>query len=156
VTKHTPAHQTFLAALRMEKNKLAAARIRARYLLQQLELCLASQSDVASYDAWQIVEELSELFHQAPYTIRQSNSPNIDRITDDDIFRARAFPVEKLIWFVKGKAQAWCHEDRRPSLSWDKKHNAAHCFPCGKSFGPIDILMIRDGLSFKDAVKQLR
>jgi hypothetical protein len=50
------------------------------------------------------------------------------RITDEQIAAARAFPIEQMVDFVKGKAPAPCHEDKTPSLSWDRKRNKAHCF----------------------------
>lgn len=77
------------------------------------------------------------------------------RITDAQVEAARAFPIEQVIDFVKGKAPAPCHADKNPSLSWDRKRNRAHCFVCCKSFSALDILMEFQGLKFTDAVKQL-
>ena len=77
------------------------------------------------------------------------------RITDEQIASARAFPIEQIIDFVKGKALAPCHADKNPSLSWDRKRNRAHCFVCDKSFSALDYLMEVMGLKFIDAVKQL-
>lgn len=77
------------------------------------------------------------------------------QITDEMIERARAYPIERLIPFQKGAALAWCHDDKNPSLTWDRKRNRAKCWPCDKSFDSISVLMERDGMSFRDAVKQL-
>lgn len=76
-------------------------------------------------------------------------------ITDEMIERARQVPVPHLIEFRRGKATAWCHEDRNPSLYFGSRTNKAVCPVCDKKFGPIDILMQRDGMSFKEAVKGL-
>lgn len=77
-------------------------------------------------------------------------------ITDDMIERARQYPIDKLIAFQKGAALAWCHDDKRPSLTWDKKRNRAKCWPCDKSFDSIAVLMERDNMSFRDAVRALQ
>jgi hypothetical protein len=77
-------------------------------------------------------------------------------ITPDMIEAARVSPIEQLIEFDRqGKALAFCHDDKTPSLSWHRATNRATCFPCGKSFNSIDVLILRDGLSFRDAVMQL-
>lgn len=78
-----------------------------------------------------------------------------NRITDEDIARAKDYPVDQLVEFYKGKAVAWCHADKSPSLHHNRKGNRAHCFPCGKSYNGIDILMTRDGMTFIEAVKFL-
>lgn len=77
------------------------------------------------------------------------------QITDEMIERSRQYPVNQLIEFHRGKAKAWCHEDRNPSMYYGNRKNVAVCPVCDKKFGPIDILMQRDGYSFKDAVKAL-
>ena len=76
-------------------------------------------------------------------------------ITDAQLEIARNTPVETLIEFVNGKAKAFCHDDSRPSLTHWKQGNRAVCWPCNKNFDPIAILMERDGMSFKRAVKTL-
>ena len=78
------------------------------------------------------------------------------RITDEMVAQAREYPVEQLIDFSQGgKVMAWCHADTQPSLSWWKNGNKAVCWPCDKKFGPIDILMHRDSMTFIDAVRYL-
>lgn len=80
-----------------------------------------------------------------------------DAITDEMISRVKNFPIERLIEFDRsGKALAFCHPDKTPSLSWWKKGNRATCFPCDKRFDPIDVLMLRDGFTFAEAVKRLQ
>ncbi len=78
-------------------------------------------------------------------------------ITEDDIQRARDYPVTQLVEFnAMGKALAWCHEDKSPSLSYWAKGNNCRCFVCDVSYDSIKILMDRDNYSFIEAVKKLR
>ena len=83
-------------------------------------------------------------------SVKQSN-----RISDEDIESAREYPVSLLVPFVRGKATAWCHSDRNPSLFHGTRKNLAVCPVCDKKFGPIDICIERDGMSFSEAVKFL-
>ena len=76
-------------------------------------------------------------------------------ITDEQIERARQYPVSQLIDFQKGKYSAWCHEDKNPSMYLAPRINKAVCPVCNKYFSSIDILMERDGLTFTEAVKNL-
>lgn len=78
-------------------------------------------------------------------------------ITDDMIWRAKnEVPIESVIEFNReGKALAFCHGDTKPSLSWDRKRNRAHCFVCPQDFNPVDVLMKRDNFTFVEAVKYL-
>jgi DNA primase len=77
-------------------------------------------------------------------------------ITDEMIISARSYPVDRLIDFGRSKkAKAFCHEDKNPSMYHGTKINKAMCPVCNKAFDSIAILMKRDMMSFKDAVKQL-
>jgi len=85
------------------------------------------------------------------------NPHNNDDITEDDIQRARDYPVTQLVEFnTMGKALAWCHEDKSPSLSYWAKGNNCRCFVCDVSYDSIKILMDRDNYSFIEAVRKLR
>lgn len=77
-------------------------------------------------------------------------------ITDAMIQQAREYPIELVVEFNRGLALAFCHNDKTPSLTWNRKNNTCRCFPCDKSFNPIDVLMQRDGKSFIEAVKELQ
>lgn len=77
-------------------------------------------------------------------------------LSEEMIEAARRFPVDRLVEFTRGKATAWCHEDRNPSLYHGTRRNVAVCPVCNRTFNPIDILMDRDGLSFAEAVKALQ
>lgn len=143
---------TLRKAKELEKNRTAACRIRIRYLDQWASDCLNDGSPVALFWAAEALEEICYLT-QRMYSEPVQNAQNW--LTDDLIAQAKAYPIQNLITFSKGKAKAWCHDDRTPSLSWNQKKNKAHCFVCGKSFDPIAVLVERDGYSFKEAVKVL-
>ena len=75
-------------------------------------------------------------------------------VTKEAIERAREYPVEQLLE-TSGKKIVRCpfHDDTHPSASI--KWNRLHCFVCDKSWGPIDLLMEKEGLSFVEAVGRL-
>ena len=145
-------NHTFMKAKEFDKNRLAAARIRIRYLDDQATECLEDGSPVALFWACEALEEICYLHKHAHYEI---NPVKGERLTDEMIDRANQYPIESLVEFRNGKAYAFCHEDKSPSLNHWKAKNRCRCFACGKTFRPVDILMERDGMSFKDAVRRL-
>lgn len=76
-------------------------------------------------------------------------------VTDEMMEFARNSPVEKVVEFVRGKAFAFCHQDKTPSLTFMNKTGRAWCPACNKYYNAVDILVKRDGLSFLQAVKTL-
>ena len=75
-------------------------------------------------------------------------------ITEEMIECAREDPIEQLLETGGKKVVRYSfHDDRHPSTSigWDR----FHCFVCDKTWGPIDLAMERDGLSFVEAVERL-
>lgn len=84
-------------------------------------------------------------------------------------YNARASDIEKRIENAKNvpllllfgvdswKKPLCCpiHQDKSPSLRLYEKTNTWHCFGCHKGRDSIDLLVLRDGLSFMDAVQQL-
>lgn len=80
----------------------------------------------------------------------------IKGITDDDIEKAKQYPIEKLIESRKGnRCIAFCHDSDSYSMGINTKSNRLHCFVCNKSFNPIDVLVMRDGYTFIEAVRRL-
>lgn len=147
----------------------SAIHMRLRYLQQRksaiqhlIDWCADHESDDPGID-YLLAETLIRLLVlRDSITREERNMTNYNRpqpkgqITDDMIAAAKETPVTNLIEFDRyGKALAFCHADTSPSLSHNKKSNRAHCFPCGRSFNAVDILMVRDGMTFIDAVKQL-
>ena len=146
-------YQIKQAANEFEIKPKAALEMRDRYLREELNKWpdyiegLVNEMPALSVD--EILEEL-EANKKAATEVTYKDS-----ITEEMIAQARDYPVEALIDFSKGKALAWCHEDHSPSLSHWKAGNRATCFPCGRQFNAIDILVERDGYTFIGAVKEL-
>lgn len=145
------------AAEQHDMMPLTALAIRRRYLEQQTQIF---KNLYLAYDQidpffWWWVDHATELVKVINY-IKNYKQPTGNEITSDMIERARQYPIESLIEFTRGTAIAFCHNDKRPSLSWDKQHNRAHCFPCGKSYNPIDVLVKRDNIPFYKAVRMLQ
>lgn len=88
-------------------------------------------------------------------TIKKMTKDPKDVITDEMVEEARRYPVDRLVPFSKGKAVAWCHPDKNPSLTYMTRTGKAWCPVCGRYFNAVDILVDRDGYTFKDAVREL-
>ena len=136
----------------------SAIRIRIRYLLALIEQWadyIDEKTDVmpesTSVDALNEIIRLKGFAHRLKKGIKSKS-----QITDEMIEAARNYPIENVIEFDRtGKALAFCHADKSPSLSWNRKSNKARCFVCCKSFSALDTLIERDKMSFIDAVKSL-
>lgn len=55
------------------------------------------------------------------------------------------YPVTKCLW----------HDDHDPSFTWYKRNNSGYCHVCGKYADSVDIVMARDSVTFKEALKVL-
>ena len=75
-------------------------------------------------------------------------------VTKEAIERAREYSIEQLLE-TGGKKIVRCpfHDDKHSSGSI--KWNRLHCFVCDKTWGPIDLVMEKEGLSFVEAVERL-
>jgi len=141
-----------------------AIRARLRFLhrvrerLEEMALVAADSTDGVMLEASIRISLRVGDIRREIKTVQQYNKPvPAGNITDDMVATAKAYPIEQLVEFDRsGKAVAWCHPDKSPSLSWHRKANRCHCFPCGKSFNPVDVLMGRDGMTFVAAVKALQ
>ena len=85
---------------------------------------------------------------------------NMDVITEDMILRAKEYPMKELVE-TNGKGRpAKCpwtdhqHDTRRPAVSI--KHNKLYCFKCNRHGDSIDVTMLIEGLSFREAVRRLQ
>jgi hypothetical protein len=153
--------KVFRAAAKFEISPRAAANMRMRYLREKAHDLLKRSPvhPIAGYWANQAMNEILWLLIETDKRERQmttSRFVRVDRISDDDIEAAKEYPIEQLIDFQRGKAFAWCHEDKNPSMFHATRTNKAICPVCDKFYNPIDVLMERDGMSFKDAVRELR
>lgn len=80
---------------------------------------------------------------------------NSNKITDDDIRRAKEVPMASLIDQPIKRGRILCpfHKERTPSCRIYSDH--LYCFGCGKSLDTIGYIMESLGLSFIDSVKYL-
>ncbi|MCR4321303.1 MAG: CHC2 zinc finger domain-containing protein [Candidatus Brocadiaceae bacterium] len=85
------------------------------------------------------------------------NSRNDNRITQNDIERAKQFSLENLLQNIRnGKAHCVSgnHMDKHPSMSI--KNNFAYCYSCGWHGDVIDVYMKINSVGFVTAVKTLK
>ena len=142
-----------------------AVNCRRRFLTEELEridLELAWYEDYegapdSEYFALTQVSQLGEDKARIHAELRRLKKVTLPQtgITDEDIDRARESNITSVIEFTKGKAIAFCHEDRNPSMYHATRLNLAICPVCDKKFDAIGVLMQRDGYSFQSAVRQL-
>jgi hypothetical protein len=96
-----------------------------------------------------LVKHVNELYHTRPMQHKNEG------LTDDMIEAAKNYPITDLIEFKRDMAVCPFHADKDPSLHYIKTKNTAYCFSCQKMFNPIDVLIIRDGYTFQEAVRRL-
>jgi hypothetical protein len=147
-------------AIAMEITPEAALMMRLRYLTEELEWW-DNRNPKNELESALIASAMLEIMvqreriRQSLHGMRPKNRE--EAITEEMIERARNYPVDRLIEFTRGKALCFNHQEKTPSLNHDKARNRAKCFgSCGRSWDAIDIVRVRDGLSFRDAVKQLQ
>jgi hypothetical protein len=134
----------------------AAIKMRIRYLLALIGLW-EDYIETKTDDLPELsqMDALDQIVKLKAYEHRLKAGVKLNSITDEMIEQAREFSIETIIEFQNGKAYAFCHTDKTPSLMLDRKRNRAHCFVCDKDFNAVDTLMERDGYTFIDAVKCL-
>ena len=77
-----------------------------------------------------------------------------------DLNDIRATPIEEVaerlgIKVVRHTALCPFHEDRHPSLHFDRKRNRFKCFACGAGGNVIDLVMRYMNITFKEAMRNL-
>jgi len=125
----------------------AAIKMKLRYAVEAVEIWEEAFEPIAFL--W--IDQIARLKAMESRLKRPISSS----ITDSMIEQARESDINRVVEFVRGKATAWCHEDKNPSLTYMSKTNTAWCAACGKYFDPIAVLMERDGMTFQQAVKYL-
>jgi len=150
------ADQINQAAADFGVSQQSAHRMRIRYLLEimyQWEQYIDGQTNVMPPST--TMDCLDEIIRLKNSESRKRKGVAKNSITDAMVETARNYPIDQIIEFNRGVSLAFCHEDRCPSLLWNRKNNTAHCFPCGRSFNALDVLIERDGKDFITAVKEL-
>jgi len=122
------------------------AHLNKEYNLAQdaLNACFIHNQKMKAYDEIAFLKRHREVVHSDT------------KITEAHILRAREYPIHELIEFKNGKAEAWCHADKNPSLSWWREKNKAYCFVCCEAFDSIDVVMHQHNLTFHEAVRFLQ
>lgn len=156
------------AAEQFSINIQTAVNMRVRYLEDMIEtheanlaIMEANSTTPVEFEFIDLMtEKLGKDIRSARYqlkSLQRRGKTEEGEITADMIAQAKSYPIESLISFDRsGKALAFCHNDKQPSLTLHKGHNRATCWPCGqKRYDPIDILVLRDGMKFSDAVRSL-
>lgn len=78
-------------------------------------------------------------------------------VTDEMIARAKEYPIEELLDFVKGVTNCIFHSEKTNSLHFYKRQNKCHCFGgCNKSYDSIAIYQQLNNCSFVQAVERLQ
>ncbi len=77
-------------------------------------------------------------------------------ISEEDIARAREYPLDNLIEFKNGSALCLWHAEKTSSLKYWKKQNIAHCFGCSKTVDSIEAARFLYNYSFPEAVNYLK
>lgn len=152
-------YNTIKAAQLMDITIEDAIKMRIRNLRKEIQevscKTIDSKNEITcAFDKMLIENRQNEIKKLRQYAV-QSTKKNNNSITSSDIEAARNIPIESIIEFTNGKAIAWCHEDKTPSLSKHPKDNYARCFVCNKSFDTIAAYMHYYNVEFIDAVKGL-
>lgn len=85
----------------------------------------------------------------------QANIGAAERITDEMIARAKEYPLDQLLDINRsGFATCLWHDDKHASMYC--KGGFVHCFSCQRSGSAVDVVMVKEGLTFKQAVLRLQ
>lgn len=89
------------------------------------------------------------------FTKENVHADTPDKITQDDIERAKLVPIDSLFSFKRKGKRVSCplHDDARPSASI--KDNKLRCFVCNTTLDTIELTRKIHGLSFIEAVGRL-
>lgn len=115
--------------------------------------------DVIDHRAQRLSLWQSTYFHDA-YIEKYTKPVHVPREyssdVEDEISRAKAYPIQNLISFTRYKACCIWHNEKTPSLQYYPKNNVVHCFGCGKHADAIDVYRQLHNCSFKEAVQKLQ
>lgn len=102
-------------------------------------------------EAWRYELENIEQYNPNSTTAPGGEKP----ITDEDIERAKQYPIDNLLEFKRNKGLCLWHDDRNPSMHFYRKDNQVYCFSCSQGGDVIDVYMQLHGENFVEAVKEL-
>ena len=129
----------------------SAVHMRIRYLVSQIE-----RYWMWAYEEGNMPEiMLKDAHSERTALVRSLKTPPKGEVTPDMIERARSVPMGQIIEFRNGRATAWCHEDKRPSLYIGTRCNIVICPVCDLKFDAISVQMAVTGQTFRQAVLEL-
>jgi len=77
-------------------------------------------------------------------------------ITDEQIARAKEYPISEMVAFKHNVALCIFHKEKTPSFTYYPRENRCYCFGgCNRAADAIDVAMQIYGLDFIHAVKKL-
>jgi hypothetical protein len=129
---------------------------RRSYLWKEFDYYMNTDCNAVAWDIIykpaliKILEDLHQLKKDLYY--RSKPKGNDTEITDDMISRAKEYPLTDLYEFVRGKACCPVHKEKTASLNYNSQRNKAHCFGCGKNMDSIDMYMLLNEVTFREAV----
>lgn len=90
-------------------------------------------------------------------TLRTQPKENPNTITDEDIQRAKEYPIENLLPEEVKRGMTLCplHNEKSPSFQV-KKNNTFMCYGCNEFGDSIDLYMKINNTSFLEAVRKLQ
>jgi hypothetical protein len=148
-------------AVEMEVRINQAIGARRSYLKKELALYKEASVDhlTRAIICWPMERILEKQIKQLQDELYYQSHPIEGRglLPDALIEKAKQFPIHELIEFdQQGQALCFNHKEKTPSLHLNIRNNICHCFgACQKNFDSVDVLMLRDGKNFRDAVQQL-
>lgn len=74
-------------------------------------------------------------------------------ISDEEVNRARSYPIENLVQFKGDFANCPFHGDKDPSMH--RIDNRVHCFSCHKTWDTIAYVRELEGFNFGEAVRHI-
>jgi hypothetical protein len=146
-------------ALEMGVDPLDALRMRYRYLagrVAEFRALYLLHNTIDPYFWWWI-ESATDLKYLVDYAKRYKVKPPENSITDAMILNAKSYPIDQLFELSHGRTYCFVHNSKQRDLSFHAASNRVHCFgACNRSFDSIDVLTIRDSMTFTQAVRFLQ
>jgi hypothetical protein len=108
-----------------------------------------------------LIEGVTKDIKRWTFLISNNGKKKEGKITDEDIARAKAVPIESLFPGVlrksAGRLTGKCpfHEEKTASFVIYEKQNSWWCYGCSEGGSVIDFVMKTQNLKFLDAVKKL-
>lgn len=128
--------------------------------LMESAKCYTSTAEVEEDKKQRQAQWLSTRFHQAYLDKHRETYYRAAQLPtsfpDDEVLRAKQYPIGNLLEFTRHKAVCPFHNERTPSLHYYGKTNSCYCFgACGRAYDAIDLYQHLHSCSFKDAVTEL-